>query len=75
MVVCLSQPRSHGSLPPALLSRSVGRVRENPGNEVVFIVPLTSTPVDLETPQVAQAQCVSLMINTYSFILRDLKWP
>ena len=30
----LPQPRSKGSLLPAL--RSVGRVGENPGNEVVF---------------------------------------
>ena len=29
----LKQPRSQGSLLPAV-SRSVGRVRENPGNEV-----------------------------------------
>ena len=28
------QPRSQGSLLPALPSRSVGRVGENPGNEV-----------------------------------------
>ena len=25
--------------------------------------------------QAAQAQCVSLIINTYSFILYNLKWP
>ena len=25
--------------------------------------------------QAAQAQCVSLIINTCSFILRNLKWP
>ena len=30
----LSQPRSQGSPLPALLSCSVGRVGENPGNEV-----------------------------------------
>ena len=27
------------------------------------------------SPQVAQAQCVSLIVNTCSFILRNLKWP
>ena len=26
-------------------------------------------------PQAAQAQCVSLIVNTCSFILRNLKWP
>ena len=26
-------------------------------------------------PQAAQAQCVSLIINTCSFMLRNLKWP
>ena len=28
-----------------------------------------------EEAQAAQAQCVSLIINTCSFILRNLKWP
>ena len=26
-------------------------------------------------PQATQAQCVSLIINTCGFILRNLKWP
>ena len=30
---------------------------------------------DLVHPQAAQAQCVSLIINTCSFILGNLKWP
>ena len=30
---------------------------------------------NLGTPQAAQAQCVSLIVNTCSFILRNLKWP
>ena len=29
----------------------------------------------LDEPQAAQAQCVSLIINTCSLILRNLKWP
>ena len=31
--------------------------------------------VALIQSQAAQAQCVSLIVNTCSFILRNLKWP
>ena len=34
------------------------------------------TPARILVPaQAAQAQCVSLIINTCSFILRNFKWP
>ena len=36
---------------------------------------LSFAGIELDTPQAAQAQCVSLIINTCSFMLRNLKWP
>ena len=42
--------------------------RQGPGVEFKF-------HLMTDVPQAAQAQCVSLIINTCSFKLRHLKWP
>ena len=43
---------------------------------VLWYVMVFSGVVNCVGPQLAQAQCVSLIVyNTCSFILRNLKWP